>query len=197
MRNVPFFDYPGIYNRFKSEFDSIFQDVCSRGAFILQSDLEKFEKELANFLNVKHALGVADGTNALYLGLNSLGIGSGDEVIISSHTYVATANAIQMVGAKPIFADIDENNLLCPSSARLKITKNTKAIMPTQLNGRCANMDEIRSICDEHKLILAEDSAQGLGARESGTHAGGFGRFGTLSFYPAKLILRFERRTVG
>ncbi len=188
MNKVPFFDYPGIYNRFKDEFDAIFQDVCSRGAFILQNDLEKFELDLAKFLNVKHALGVADGTNAMYIGLMALGVGRGDEVIISSHTYVATANAVEMVGAKPVFADIDNNNLLCPESIKLKITDKTKVIMPTQLNGRCANMDEIRSICKEHNLLLAEDSAQGLGAKYGNEFAGTFGSFGTLSFYPAKLI---------
>ena len=188
MRSVPFFDYPGIYNRFKSEFDQIFEDVCARGAFILQSDLTKFEHELAEYLNVKHVVGVADGTNAMYLGLQALGISDNDEVIISPHTYVATANAIQMVGAKPVFADIDENGLLCPKAASLKINHRTKVVMPTQLNGRCANMDGLRQIVNENKLLLAEDSAQGLGARYKGEFAGTFGAFGTLSFYPAKLI---------
>ncbi|MFL2840386.1 MAG: DegT/DnrJ/EryC1/StrS family aminotransferase [Pseudohongiellaceae bacterium] len=188
MRKVPFFDYPGIYTRFKGQFDQIFQDVCSRGAFILQKDLAEFEAELAEFLNVKHVLGVADGTNAMYLGLQALGIGVGDEVIISSHTYVATANAIQMVGASPIFADIDENYLLCPAAAASKITNKTRAIMPTQLNGRCANMDGLRSLAEDNQLVLAEDSAQGLGARYGNEFAGTFGSFGTLSFYPAKLI---------
>ena len=188
MRKIPFFDYPGIYNRFKGEFDQIFQDVCSRGAFILQKDLEKFEIELAHFLNVKHVLGVADGTNAMYLGLQALGIGVGDEVIISPHTYVATANAIQMVGASPIFADVDQNYLLCPTAAASKITKHTKAIMPTQLNGRCADMVSLRALAEDNKLFLVEDSAQGLGARYGNEFAGTFGSFGTLSFYPAKLI---------
>lgn len=188
MRKVPFFYYPGIYNRFKNEFDQIFQDVCSRGAFILQKDLDEFETELENFLNVKCALGVADGTNAMYLGLQALNIGIGDEVIISPHTYVATFNSIQMVGASPVFADIDHNNLLCPVATASKITNKTKVIMPTQLNGRCANMDGFRSLTAEKNLILAEDSAQGLGARYGSECAGTFGSFGTLSFYPAKLI---------
>lgn len=188
MQKVPFFDYPGIYNRFKNEFDKIFQDVCSRGSFILQRDLEKFESDLSDFLSVKHVLGVADGTNAMYLGLQALNIGNGDEVIISPHTYVATANAIQMVGATTIFADIDSDNLLCPIAAKSKITSKTKAIMPTQLNGRCANMDGLRSLAEDNSLILAEDSAQGLGAQYRNEFAGTFGSFGTLSFYPAKLI---------
>lgn len=185
---VLFFDYPGIYERFKSEFDMIFQDVCSRGAFIMQRDLEEFESELSEYINAKHVLGVADGTNAIYMGLKALDIGKGDEVIISPHTYVATANAIEMVGATVIFADIDENKLLCPVAASKKITDRTKAIMPTQLNGRCANMAPLIELCKSNGLYLTEDSAQGLGAKYLGQAAGTFGAFGTLSFYPAKLI---------
>ena len=141
--NIPFFDYPSIYKRNEVEFNNIFKDVCSRGAFILQKDLEEFEKSLAEFIGCKHAIGVADGTNAILLGLNSMGIGAGDEVIISSHTYVATAAAVKMAGANVKFADIDTDNLLCAKSAEEQITDKTKLIMPTQLNGRCADMDKI------------------------------------------------------
>ena len=188
MKTVPFFDYPGIYSRFREEFSLIFEDVCSRGAFIMQADLEEFESELSSFLGVKHALGVADGTNAIFLGLKALDVGYGDEVIMSSHTYVATANAVQMTGAKPVFADIDDNNLLCPQAVSSKLSDKTKVIMPTQLNGRCADMQALRSIASEAGIFLAEDSAQGLGARIGDEYAGTFGSFGTLSFYPAKLI---------
>lgn len=154
----------------------------------MQKDLEEFESELSEFINAKHVLGVADGTNAIYMGLKALGVGRGDEVIISPHTYVATANAIEMVGATTIFADIDENKLLCPVAASKKITDKTKVIMPTQLNGRCANMAPLIELCKLNGLYLAEDSAQGLGAKYHGQAAGTFGAFGTLSFYPAKLI---------
>ena len=188
MREIPFFDYPSIYKRFSQEFDGIFKDVCSRGAFILQDDLRDFEKSLAKFIGVKHVFGVADGTNALVIGLRALGIGNGDEVIISSHTYIATAAAVHMVGATPVFADIGADNLLSAAAAEKKITSKTRAIMPTQVNGRCANMDEIRAVAEKHKILVLEDSAQGLGARFKGQHAGTFGPFGTLSFYPAKLI---------
>lgn len=188
MKVVPFFDYQAIYTRFESEFDAAFKDVCSRGAFILQKDLLDFERSLAGFLNVKHALGVADGTNAMIIGFKALGIGHGDEVIISSHTYVATAAAIHMVGASPVFADIDENNMLSAVAAEKKITGKTKAIMPTQVNGRCADMTAIQEVAARHGLYVLEDSAQGLGAKFKGQSAGTFGRFGTLSFYPAKLI---------
>ena len=187
-RTVKFFDYPSIYTRFQDEFQRVFHDVCSRGAYILQKDLEEFEIELANFLDIKHVLGVADGTNAMVIGFRALGIGEGDEVIISSHTYVATAAAVHMVGATPVPADIDQHNMLCPKSVERKITSRTKAIMPTQVNGRCANMSELEKISKKHDVALLEDSAQGLGAKYKGRSAGSFGPFGTLSFYPAKLI---------
>lgn len=188
MKTIPFFDYSALYKRFEAEFDETFKSVCSRGAFILQSDLEQFEAELCDFLSVKHVFGVADGTNAMIIGLKAIGITSGDEVIISSHTYVATAAAIHLVGATPVFADIDDNNLLCAASAEAKLTPRTKAIMPTQLNGRCANMTAIRVLAEREGIHLLEDSAQGLGARHKGKAAGTFGAFGNLSFYPAKLI---------
>lgn len=188
MPDIPFFNYPAVYKRYETEFDAIFKDVCSRGAFILQKDLEAFELDLAQFLGVKHAIGVADGTNAIILGLQACGIGPGDEVIMASHTYIATAAAVKLVGAIPVFADIGDDYMLSAASAAEQITDRTKAIMPTQLNGRCCNMDEIHALSDQQGLLVLEDSAQGLGARFKGKCAGTFGAFGTLSFYPAKVL---------
>lgn len=188
MYDIPFFNYPAIYKRFEKEYDAIFKDVCSRGAFILQKDLAEFEAALAEFLGVKHAFGVNDGTNAMILGLKAHGIGPGDEVIIASHTYIATAASIKLVGATPVFADIGEDNMFSAASAAKKITSKTKALMPTQLNGRCANMDEVGALAKQHGLMIFEDSAQGLGAAFKGKRAGSFGGFGTLSFYPAKVM---------
>lgn len=188
MSDIPFFNYPAIYKRYEAEFDGIFKDVCSRGAFILQRDLDDFEAGLGKFLNVNTALGVADGTNAMIIGLKAMDIGPGDEVIITSHTYIATAASIKIVGATPVFADIGDDYMMSAASAAKKITSKTKAIMPTQLNGRCCNMDEIQALADAHGLLVFEDSAQGLGARFKGRCAGTFGSFGTLSFYPAKLM---------
>ena len=188
MLNIPFFDYPAMYSRFQDDFDRIFSDVCKRGAFILQEDLAKFERNLASFLSVKTALGVADGTNAIQIGLRACGIGPGDEVVIASHTYVATAAAIKLVGAEPVFADIGDDFLISASSVEKVITPKTKAVMPTQLNGRCCNIDDLLMLAKLHGLRLFEDSAQGLGAKFKGKCAGSFGDFGTLSFYPAKLL---------
>jgi dTDP-4-amino-4,6-dideoxygalactose transaminase len=188
MQEIPFFDYSAIYKRYEVEFDRIFKDVCSRGAFILQKDLEEFEKNLSIFLGVDCAFGVADGTNAMVLGLKACEIGEGDEVIIASHTYIATAAAVRLVGAEPVFADIGDDFMFCPESAEKLITRKTKALMPTQLNGRCCDMKKIEAVASKHGLMVFEDSAQGLGAKFQGKKAGTFGKFGTLSFYPAKLL---------
>lgn len=185
---VPFFDYPALYHRFAARFGETFRDVCERGAFILGADLAAFEDELATRLGVDHAIGVADGTNAITLGLTAAGIGAGDEVIVSAHTYVATASAIQMVGATPVPADIGPDGLLDANAAATAITDRTRAIMPTQLNGRVCDMDGIGKLAKDHGLMLFEDSAQAMGAMFKGRHAGTFGAFGTLSFYPAKLL---------
>jgi len=188
---IPFFNYQHIYKKNSNEFKKIFNELGLRGAYILQQDLLDFEKNLQKFLNVKFALGVADGTNAIINGLVACGIGFKDEVIIASHTYIATAAAIKLVGAKPVFADIGNDFLICPKSVETRITKKTKAIMPTQLNGRCCDMDKIMSIAKTNKLEVFEDSAQALGAKFKGKSAGTFGKFGTSSFYPAKLLGSF------
>ena len=185
---IPFFDYPNIFKRDQKDFEKIFRDVCLRGAYILQKDLHDFEKNLGKYIKAKHVIGVSDGTNALVLGMRACGIKEGDEIIISSHTYIATAAAIKMLGAKPVFADIGDDNLLSPDEIEKNISKKTKAIMPTQLNGRCCDMDKINKIAHDNNLKLFEDSAQGLGARFKGKFAGTFGSFGTISFYPAKLL---------
>ncbi len=188
MKPIEFFDYPSLYKRFEADYNRIFRDVCNRGAFILQKDLEQFEDSLAEFLGVNYAVGVGDGTNAIQLGLLASGVKAGDEIIISSHTYIATASAIISAGATPVLADIGPDNLLCSASAEALITAKTRAIMPTQLNGRCCDMDKILELCRKYKIDLFEDAAQAIGAKFSGQSAGSFGKFGTISFYPAKIL---------
>lgn len=187
-RDIPFFNYPHLYKRFESDFDRIFKDVCSRGAFIMQKDLESFEEAVREFLGVKHAFGVADGTNALMIGLWAMGIGEGDEVICPAHTYIASPASAWMNGAKPVLCDIGDDNLLDPYSAEKWITDKTKAIMSVHLNGRTCNMDKIFEIADKHNLQVVEDAAQALGSKFKGKSAGTFGAFGTFSLYPAKVL---------
>lgn len=187
-RKIPFFNYGELFTRFEDDFMRIFQDVGRRGAFIMQKDMEDFEAALREFLDVKHVFAVADGTNALVIGLSALGIGSGDEVIVPSHTYIASAASVHMVGAKPILCDIGPDNLICPKSAESKITSKTKAIMPVNVNGRTCAMDPLFEVANKHGVMIVEDSAQALGSKYKGQSAGTFGKFGTFSFYPAKVL---------
>ena len=188
QRHIPFFNYPSLFQQKEKEFLSIIQDVCQRGAYILQKDLEEFENNLKTFLNVKHVFGVADGTNALMIGLHAIGLQAEDEVIMPSHTYIASAASVQLLGGKPILVEIGSDHMLDPDSVKKAITAKTKVIMPVQVNGRTCNMEALQKIANEHNLIIVEDAAQGLGSRFKGRFAGTFGAFGTFSFYPAKLL---------
>jgi dTDP-4-amino-4,6-dideoxygalactose transaminase len=187
-RKVPFFDYPGLYAEDAETYLGTMQDALSRGAFIMQKDLTDFETHLAEYLGCKHAIGVADGTAALTLSLRAAGVGAGDEVIISSHTFVATAAAVHHVGATPVVCDCQSDSMMDANSARALITPKTKALMPTQLNGRTCDMDALGALAQEHGLEIVEDSCQAMGARYKGTAAGLFGVAGSYSFYPAKTL---------
>ena len=185
---IPFFNYPALFAREESELMAIVHDVLRRGAYVMQKDLTEFEENLAQYLGVKHAIGVADGTMALIMGLRAAGIGPGDEVIVPSHTFVASAASIHHVGAKPVLADCAHDHLIDPVSIERLINTKTRAIMPVQLNGRTANMDSICALADKHSLKLIEDSAQALGSKFKSRFAGTFGIAGTCSFYPSKTL---------
>ncbi len=185
---VPFFDYTALFRRDEEGFLEVIRDVLGRGAYILQRDVREFEDRLKEFLGVRHAFGLSDGTNALMLGLRALGIGPGDEVIMPSHTYVATAASVHFVGATPVLADIGPDHMLDPESVERAITPRTRAIMPVQLNGRTCDMDALQGIAGRHDLVVVEDAAQALGSKFKGKYAGTFGAFGTFSFYPAKVL---------
>ncbi len=191
MRNVPFFNYPFVFKSREDDFVRIFKEVCSRGAYILQKDLVEFESNLAKFAGTKYGLGVANGTDAIWLALMAAGVGKGEEVIFASHTYIATAASIHFVGATPVPADCGKDHMIDPESVKKLITKKTKAILPTQLNGRCCDMDSLMSIAKENNLIVVEDAAQGLGARFRGKGIGAFDKGATISFYPAKNLGSF------
>ena len=166
----------------------ILLDVMRRGAFILQKDLTEFEANLAKFVGAKYAFGVANGTDALIIALRAAGIKPGDEVILPSHTYIATAAAVHFVGATPVLVECGTDHLIDPASVKAAITPTTRAIMPVQLNGRTSDMEALQKIADEHNLLIIEDAAQGLGSKYKGQCAGTFGAAGTFSFYPAKVL---------
>ncbi len=188
LTSVPFFVYPDVFTEHATEFLKIIEDVGSRGAFILQQDLTRFEENLARFLGAKYALGVANATDGLTIGLLASGIGPGDEVIISSHTMIATAAAIHFAGATPVPVECGPDHLIDPQAVEAAIGPRTRAIMPTQLNGRTCDMERLQVIADRHGLVIVEDAAQGLGSRFKGKCAGTFGAAAAISFYPAKVL---------
>lgn len=185
---VPFFNYPYVFTSHEAEFLSIIKEVGERGAFILQKDLEKFEENIANYVGSKFAVGVGNATDGLHIALRAAGVGPGDEVIFCSHTMVATAAAIYFSGATPVPVDCNPEHLIDIDSVKKAITTRTKAIMPTQLNGRVCDMDALMDIAEKHNLIIIEDAAQALGAKYKGKCAGTFGLAGVVSFYPAKTL---------
>lgn len=188
QRSIPFFNYPALFMEDEAGLTDVVMSVLRRGAYIMQKDLAEFEAALAHYTGAKHAIGVADGTNAILLGLLALDLPRGSEVIIASHTYVATAGATHFAGLTPVPVDCGPDHMIDPASVEAAITPRTRVIMPTQLNGRTSNMAAIRDIAERHNLIIAEDAAQALGSKFKGQCAGTFGAFGTISFYPAKLL---------
>ena len=167
-RTVPFFNYPYVFLSREAGFTALMTDVCRRGAFIMQRDLEEFERNLAAHVGVKHVVGMANATDALHLAVRAAGIGPGDEVIFSSHTMVATASAIYFAGATPVPVECGPDHLIDPASVAAAVTPRTKAVMPTQLNGRTCDMDALQAIADKHHLLIIEDAAQSLGSKFKG-----------------------------
>jgi dTDP-4-amino-4,6-dideoxygalactose transaminase len=187
-RSVPFFDYPHVFLSEEEELVAIFRDVGRRGAFILQEDVRRFERNLASFLNARYALGVANATDGLLIALRASGVGAGDEVIFSSHTMVATASAIHFAGATPVPVECGADHLIDPQAVEAAVTSRTRAILPTQLNGRTSDMDLLDAIARRHGLAIVEDAAQALGSRFRGRAAGTFGSGAAISFFPAKVL---------
>ena len=187
-RSIPFFNYKAAFAACEEEFVAIFRDVLRRGAFIQQNDLADFEAHLAEYLDVKHVIGVGNATDGLIMAWRAAGLKPGDEVIFPSHTMAASPASVAHAGGVPVPVDCGPDHLIDPDVIEAAITPRTRAIMPVQLNGRTANMDEIQAIADRHGLFVLEDSAQALGSKFKGRFAGTFGRAGVFSFYPAKIL---------
>ena len=188
MKNIPFFEYPRLWNDYKKDYISIIDKVASFGGFILQKELAEFEVDLTNFTGANYSVGVGNATDAMEIFLEAICLNKGDEIIISSHTMLATASAIKVAGGVPVPVDIGYDNLICPKSIEKAVTSNTVGIMPTQLNGRVCEMDTIKQIAKKHSLFIVEDAAQALGAKFKGQHAGTFGLASCISFFPAKVL---------
>jgi len=165
--------------------------VLNRGAFILQSENREFDQNLAKYVGSKYAYGVGNGTDAIIIALRAAGVGQGDEVILPSHTYIATAASVHFAGATPVLVECGTDHLIDPEAIESAITSRSKCILPVQLNGRTANMEAIEQIAKKHGLVIVEDAAQGVGSSFKGRAAGTFGIAGTYSFFPAKILGSF------
>lgn len=184
---VPLFDAAAQTREIEPEIAAAVQRVLRSGRYILGNEVEAFENEVAQCLGVRHAVGVASGTDALLLSLIALGIGAGDEVVTTPYTFIATAAAIVRAGATPVFVDIDPVTFnLDPERVATAIGPRTRAILPVHLFGHPADMPDLRDLADRHGLALLEDACQAFGAR-IGEHAvGGLGHAGCFSFFPSK-----------
>lgn len=189
---VPFIDFREQYHVIKDEIDVGLKSVFERGAFILGQEEKDFEIDFAKYCDAVYGIGVNSGTDALYLALGSLGIGPGDEVILPSFTFIATALCISYTGATPVFVDIEEETYnIDPEKFKEAITDRTKAVMPVHLYGQPANMNEVVAIAREKNLKVIEDAAQSHGATYNGKKVGSLGDIACFSFYPTKSLGAF------
>ena len=185
--NIPMVDLKQQYEKYKNEFDVALHGVLDSTQFILGPNVQALEEEVAAFLGAEFAVSCGSGTDALHLALLATGIGQGDEVITSPFTFIATAEAIAYVGARPVFVDVDEKTFnLDIAKIESAITDRTRAILPVHLFGQPSDLDAIIDICNRYDLKLIEDCAQSFGARYGDKATGTFGQAGCFSFFPSK-----------
>lgn len=190
--NIKCWDYLEEYKQEKEEILSAIEEVLESGQLILGSKVQAFEREYANYCGTKYGVGVANGTDALFLALKALGIGDGDEVITVSNTAIPTVSAIVSTGAKPVFVDITEDSYLMDvSKIESVITPKTKCLLPVHLFGQCADMDRINEIAKHYNLFVLEDCAQSHGATYKGKKSGSISDISATSFYPTKILSTF------
>lgn len=187
MLKIPLVDLAAQYAAIRPEIDSAIQRVVGRSAFIGGEEVEQFEREFAAYCDAAAAVGVGNGTDAIYLVLRALGIGERDEVVTVSHTFIATCEAISLTGARPVFVDIrDDTLLLDASKLNAAITPRTKAIIAVHLYGQPCDMDAIVDVAKSHGIPVIEDAAQAHGARWRGRRVGSLATAAAFSFYPGK-----------
>ncbi len=185
--NLQMVDLVNQYKRIKPEIDNAISAVLESGQFILGKTVSEFENNVAKYLGVKHAIGCASGTDALLVALMALDIKEEDEVITTSFTFVATVETIVLLGAKPVYVDIEPDTFnIDPTKIEKAITKKTKAIIPVHLYGHSVDMDPILEIAKKYNLYIIEDSAQAMGAEYKGKKVASIGDIGCISFFPSK-----------
>lgn len=184
---IPLVDLRIQYASLRGAIDAAITEVCASGSFILGPQVAEFEAQFARCMGVNEAVGVANGTDALRLVCEAIGIGPGDEVLIPANTFVATAVAVHQAGATPVPVDVDPATYLIDLEDAVRhISPKTRALMPVHLYGRALDMDAVLAFTDAHGLLLIEDACQAHGAQWRGRRVGGFGAAGCFSFYPAK-----------
>ena len=185
--SVPLLDLKRQYETIKDEIADALKRVCDSGAFVLGPEVKALEHNLAQYSQTEHAIGCASGSDALLLGLMAIDTGPGDEILVPSFTFFATASAVSRLGATPVFVDIEpESFTVNPDDAERKITPRTKAMIPVHLFGQMAGMNRINTLSHQHGFAVIEDAAQAVGAELEGRRAGSWGDMGAFSFYPTK-----------
>lgn len=185
--SIDFIDLKTQYQHLKPAVDARIQAVLDHGQYIMGPEVGELESQLAQFTGARHAIGVADGTTALMIALLALGIGPGDEVITTPFTFIATGEMVALLGAKPVFVDIDPQTYnMNPALIEAAITPRTRAIMPVSLYGLCADFEQINALAARHGLPVIEDGAQSFGATCHGRHSCNLSTIATTSFFPSK-----------
>lgn len=185
--SVPFNDLAFQWRAIRDQARTDINHVLETGAYCLGPQVEAFEREIASWLGVRHAIGVNSGTSALHLSAIAAGIGPGDEVLVPAHTFIATAWGVLYAGAKPVLCDVDgRTGTIDVADAARRITSRTKALIAVHLYGQPCDIDKASALARQYGLTLIEDAAQSIGARWQGAHVGTFGRHGCISFYPGK-----------
>jgi dTDP-4-amino-4,6-dideoxygalactose transaminase len=189
---VPLLDLEAQYGPLRDEILAAMTRVCDGQRFIMGPEVEALERELASYLDVREAIAVSSGTDAILAALMVLGIGPGDEVVTTTYSFFATAGCVARVGATPVFVDIDPVTFnLEPAAVRAALTPRTRAILPVHLYGLCADMDPITAAAREHGIAVIEDAAQAIGATYKKRQAGSIGTIGCFSFFPSKNLGAF------
>lgn len=174
--NIPFFDLKRQYASIQTEVESSIMDVCESCGFVEGKAVKEFEKNVAEFIGVKHAITCNSGTDALMLSLRACGVKPGDEVITSAFSFFATAEAISAIGAIPVFADVKDSDYnLDPESVKTLITDKTKAVLPVHIFGAPADIDSLKVIAEDKNIKIIEDACQAIGSSYKGVKAGGLG----------------------
>ena len=185
-REVPYVNFSAQYAAERDDLHAIVERVFRKGEFVAGGEVDAFERQIADYLGVRHCVALNSGTDALILGLRAAGVGPGDEVVTAPNSFVASAAAIVQVGARPVFADVLADQNIDPMAVAAAVGPRTRAIMPVHLTGRVAPMDAIMQVAEKHGLVVIEDAAQAIGSKLGARMAGAIGHVGCFSTHPLK-----------